>query len=464
VTVPSPIPGLQVEKSGVFQDMDGNGATSAGDVIRYSFAVTNTGDVALADVAPRDEGPTFAGQPGTNSLSAFTPTSVTLEPGEQQVFTATYELTQDDVDNAAGVADGVENSATAVGYAGGSSVTGTPVESDERVSVIDLPAAVSDVSITKIAGLRHIRRGEQAPFTIRVTNHSGSRIDGLTVIDTMPSGFRYVDGSAAINGVAVDPVVNGLRVVFENLSLAGNEELEIRLSMLALSSAGPGRHVNRARATDANGNPLAPEATAIIEILVEHVFDYGDIIGKVFDDLNGNGYQDEGEPGLPGVRIATAKGWLVTTDKYGRFHVPCAALPDQRIGSNFIMKLDERTLPTGYRLTTENPRVVRLTAGKMTKLNFGASIGRVVRLDLKDEAFEARSTELRARWAEGIDQLIGVLRQEQSVLRLSYIDAGTDGRLAAERVEHIKELIAERWRRRGGQYRLEIETRVEVGQ
>src|SRR5690606_23968548 len=189
----------------------------------------------------------------------------------------------------------------------------------------------------------------------------------------------------------------------------------------------------------------------------------GDIIGKVFDDQNRNGYQDPGEPGLAGVRVATVKGWLITTDEHGRFHVACADLPEARIGSNFIMKLDERTLPSGYRLTTENPHVVRLTAGKMTELNFGAALGRVVRLDLAAEAFEPGGVELAREWAEGLDQLIAVLAEEQSVLRLTYFDAG-EAELAEARVKHIKALIAEAWRRRGRAYPLEIETRVEAGQ
>jgi hypothetical protein len=172
----------------------------------------------------------------------------------------------------------------------------------------------------------------------------------------------------------------------------------------------------------------------------------------------------EGEPGLPGVRIATVKGWLVTTDRQGRFHVPCAALPDQRIGSNFIMKLDTRTLPSGYRLTTENPRVVRLTPGKMTKLNFGASIGRVVRLDLTEEAFERGSKELRHEWARGVDQLLAVLAKEESILRLSYAGADADQELARERVEQLTKRIADAWKKNGAGYPLEIETRMELGQ
>ena len=81
------------------------------------------------------------------------------------------------------------------------------------------------------------------------------------------------------------------------------------------------------------------------------------MIGKVFDDRNLNGRQDTGEKGLAGVRVVTVRGLIATTDEHGRFHITCAAVPDEDRGSNVILKLDERSLPTGYRLTTENPRV-----------------------------------------------------------------------------------------------------------
>ncbi|HWU18514.1 MAG TPA: choice-of-anchor D domain-containing protein [Devosia sp.] len=463
VTVPPQPASLALVKTGSFGDLDGNGYASVGDTLTYTFTVTNDGGQTAADVWPKDPGPTFGGQPGTGRLSAFTPAAVALSPGQQIAFTATYTLTETDVVNAAGAADGVANTATAIGYIKGNVITGTPVESEESRSLVTLPAAASDISVAKVALLRHIRRGEEAPFAITITNNSASAAQGLTVVDTLPSGFRYVEGSATIGGVAVTPIIDGRRVVFENVAVPANGAVEIRLRMLALSSAGPGEHVNRASVTDSSGNPLAPDATATVEIVIEPIFDCSEIIGRVFDDKNRNGYQDEGELGLPGVRLATVKGWLVTTDAHGRFHVACAALPDQRIGSNFIMKLDPRTLPTGYRLTTENPRVVRLTAGKMTSLDFGVAIGRVVRLDLQDQAFEAGSTELRPQWAQGVDQLIGVLDQEQSVLRLTYFDPGPDTELAEERLRQVSGLIRERWEHLSGQYRLEIEMRVESG-
>ena len=156
------------------------------------------------------------------------------------------------------------------------------------------------------------------------------------------------------------------------------------------------------------------------------------------------------------------KGVLITTDENGRFNVPCAELPDADIGSNFVLKLDTRTLPTGYRLTTENPRVVRLTAGKVTKLNFGAAISKVVRIDLTDAAFEPGSAEPSDALNAGIDTLLEQLRQEPSVLRLSYYSKGADKRLAAARLEAVENIVQQRWRSKGGP-RLAIETRVVTG-
>ena len=161
--------------------------------------------------------------------------------------------------------------------------------------------------------------------------------------------------------------------------------------MLALSTAGPGRHTNSALVTGPDGEPLAPPAEAVIELLAEAIFDCGEIIGTVFDDANGNGYKDEGEAGLPGVRLATVSGTLITTDEHGRFHLPCAALPDQH---RLELHPEARRAHPADRLrvTTDNPEVVRLTAGKMTELNFGASIGRVVRLDLQSGLRAGRPT------------------------------------------------------------------------
>ncbi|MCR4266713.1 hypothetical protein NUU27_11030, partial [Nitratireductor sp. ZSWI3] len=208
------------------------------------------------------------------------------------------------------------------------------------------------------------------------------------------------------------------------------------------------------------GEVVSRVASAVVEVVVEAVFDCGDILGKVFDDKNRNGYQDAGEPGLAGVRVATVKGLLVTSDQHGRFHVACAELPDQRIGTNYILKLDPRSLPSGYRLTSENPRVVRLTAGKASEFAFAAALGRVVRLDLTAAAFEGGSAALRPEWQARLGQVLALLDKEPSVLRLAYAEAGGSKSLARKRLGLLRRQLEEEWRSLGGRYRLEIETRI----
>jgi len=198
-------------------------------------------------------------------------------------------------------------------------------------------------------------------------------------------------------------------------------------------------------------------ATATVRVIPDPLFECSDLIGKVFDDRNANGYQDDGEPGIPNVRLATARGWLVTTDADGRFHVACPAIPDAERGSNFVMKLDERTLPSGYRVTTENPRAVRLTQGKLTKLNFGATIHKVVRVDLTDAAFEAGGTALKRDWQQQLDALPEQLRARPTVLRIGYT-AGADGEaLARQRLAALGKTLKERWQKQACCHTLLIE-------
>src|SRR5690606_4492633 len=72
------------------------------DVITYTFTVANTGNVTLSDVVVSDPLP---------NIGTITPASATIEPGATAVFTATYTVTQDDVDTKASI----ENVATVNG-------------------------------------------------------------------------------------------------------------------------------------------------------------------------------------------------------------------------------------------------------------------------------------------------------------------------------------------------------------
>ena len=94
-------PGLAMTKTGTYADSDNDGIQSAGDHINYVFTVTNTGNVTLTNVTISDPLVSVTGGP-----------LASLAPGvtDATTFTATYTLTQLDINNGA-----LTNTATATG-------------------------------------------------------------------------------------------------------------------------------------------------------------------------------------------------------------------------------------------------------------------------------------------------------------------------------------------------------------
>lgn len=447
------VPSMTMVKTGSFAN--GGGYVRVGDVIDYEFLVTNTGNVALVDVTPRELDLTFGGLPASGTVEAMVPGPQLIAPGDQATFTTLYVLTQDDINNGAGLPDGVSNTADATAL-----YDGTPVTADPDDAVLSIPTQEpANVSIVKRALISTIRRGETAPFVITATNNSLADVGLVTITDRVPNGFVFVEGSATVNGFAVTPDVAGQMVSFANVKLGPNSSVDIGLVLRALPTTPAGVYRNIANGVDRMGTPLAPPGHADVRIDAEAVFDCSDVIGTVYNDRNRNGYQDEGEPGIAGVRLSTVRGTLITTDAFGRYSVPCADLPNGNIGSNFVLKVDQRTLPTGFSMTSDNPGMVRLTAGKMVELNFGASIGREIRLTIEANAFAGGTTTPDAALAGGLDQLITLLEEHEATLFITH-KPGADRALARDRVDHVVSLIRELWHRAGAPYRLVINTDI----
>ena len=233
-------------------------------------------------------------------------------------------------------------------------------------------------------------------------------------------------------------------------------------SRVQASAAGARSALNRALAAPAVvlGNAVSSEGSATVVVVPDTTFDCTDVIGKVFDDKNGNGQQDPGEPGIPGVRVVTTRGLAAVTDEFGRFHITCAITPLEGRGSNFALKLDDRTLPSGYRLTTPEVLVERATRGKALRFEFGASIHRVVSLDLSDAVFEPNTADMRPQWQPRLELLLTELRKSRSVLRLSYVADVEEKALVDRRLEAVNRAIRDGWRALNCCYELTIESEV----
>jgi uncharacterized repeat protein (TIGR01451 family) len=126
-------PSLSVEKATTTSV-----ATIVGQEIPYTFTVANIGNVTVVGLAVTD---TVAAPSQQSGLSAVTCPVDTLAPGDSTVCTATYSVTQADLDNRV-LAD------TAV--ARGHTPNGTPVESNE--STVTVPGVSPALNLPLVSG------------------------------------------------------------------------------------------------------------------------------------------------------------------------------------------------------------------------------------------------------------------------------------------------------------------------
>ncbi|SIO26393.1 DUF7507 domain-containing protein, partial [Algoriphagus halophilus] len=145
---------------------------AAGDVITYTFDVSNTGNVTLTDVTVSDP---------LSGLSAITPGPVTLAPGENQVFTATYTITQTDMD-----AGQVDNTATATGN--------DPDDVEVSDTDSETITVVKDASIDIVKSATpstYNAAGDVITYTFDVSNTGNVTLTDVTVSDPL-SGLSAI--------------------------------------------------------------------------------------------------------------------------------------------------------------------------------------------------------------------------------------------------------------------------------
>jgi uncharacterized repeat protein (TIGR01451 family) len=323
------------------------------------------------------------------------------------------------------------------------------------------PEIAGSITITKTTPLVNVSRGQLVPYTITANNRSGLMLTDVSIVDRLPAGFSYIKGSALLDGVPTEPSVSGLVLSWDGLTIAGTQVRTVKLLVAVGAGGSQGEYVNRAQAMNAvTGIAISGEATATVRLVPDPTFDCTDVMGKVYNDKNRNGRQDEGEEGLAGVRVVTPQGLQAATDQYGRYHITCAITPNESRGSNFVLKLDDRTLPSGFRMSTDQVQIQRATSGKAVRIDFGAAIHRVVSIDLLDAAFEPRTTTIRVQWRPRINLLLEELYKAPSVLRLSYIADTEDEALVKRRVEAVRQQLTEVWDSAKYGYVLTIETEV----
>ena len=228
-------------------------------------------------------------------------------------------------------------------------------------------AVATGLAISKSGDRQTAEIGDTVQYTITVRQTAGSALRALNVIDRLPRGFTYIDGTARADGRALaephgkpGPL---LGFSLGPINVGGQIVLTYRVRVGVGAQQGDG--INRAQAFGCgfdggciNADSLTPLPGALPSNRAEYrvrvtggVFtDQACVLGKVFVDCNGNHVQDREELGIPGVRLYFSDGTWVISDSEGKYSY--CGLPPQ----SHTLKVDASTLPLGARLTTSSNR------------------------------------------------------------------------------------------------------------
>ena len=175
-------PSLSIAKTASPSTVD-----AAGQTVTYTFTVENTGNSTITDVSVTDVPTAPAGgatpvcQTLVNPSGTCSGNSTSLLPGETAVFTATYTVTQADIDNGSIVDSATTQGTTPTG--------GTVTNTSNIVTVI--VTQTPSLTISKAANPDLVTAaGQIVDYTFVVTNTGNVTLTGVDVTDdpTPPAG------------------------------------------------------------------------------------------------------------------------------------------------------------------------------------------------------------------------------------------------------------------------------------
>ncbi|WP_454832364.1 DUF7927 domain-containing protein [Pseudoxanthomonas wuyuanensis] len=285
----------------------------------------------------------------------------------------------------------------------------------------------AQLRIVKTAGVRSARVGDLVRYTLAVENVGTVNLSNGTVIDTPPAGFSLVEGSMSVaDGDGAFVLAAGrYPLQIGGLDIAAGEQATIVYLLRVGAGVRHGTQVNEAVARNPAGSSISNVATAQVTIESDPLLDDSLIFGTVFDDRDGDGWQDSAA--LSGVRVqggfapgAYIAGSTVIDRGAGPEPVADASAPllhgidlGQLAGRQspadpgprvvIRQRLREAAFTNDFVLTTEQGAILRMDASGTTTLESSGEAG-------KGRNAAAPTVERRIAQGEGgvvVDYVIG---------------------------------------------------------
>jgi uncharacterized repeat protein (TIGR01451 family) len=346
------------------------GSVSPGTVLTYSVALVNGGPAPVTGVRVSDPLDRLLDyQPGSAALpdgltgnvayDAATRTLVFAVPSLPAGFSGNLTF-QARVQASAPGNSSIMNTASMT-----SDASGALLPSNSTLTLVNAGA----IRISKLAGSPVAEAGDIVSFSVQVENIGAAPLAHLTISDRLPRGFRYLKGSGLLDGRHLaDPVGAGAELSWDLGTLEAGA-LRVLGYRCAVSADVPvGTSVNWVQAagtTPAGAGSVSPSASAAVKVRPSMLGDKAIILGRIFEDRNGNGVPDPGEPGVAGVRVYLEDGSFVFSDKEGQYSFTGVS------AGNHVVKIDRVTLAPRYRPVPYNTAFAGVGWSQFITVPFG---------------------------------------------------------------------------------------------
>jgi uncharacterized repeat protein (TIGR01451 family) len=284
---------------------------------------------------------------------------------------------------------------------GASTLNGTISISDAAttalsLAVFDLAAGVcqaQEIQIVKSGDRASASPGDTVIYRLSIRNLSSGPVKNLQVTDNLPLGFKFIEGSARAEFLGVPQPIAA--------SLTGNNRVLFTLPNVNLPAASTSSNSTRQPLNIAYGAVLTPDAVrgngtnlaSVAGVRADNnqpvqdgpashkmrvtpgiLADCGTIIGRVFEDKNFDGEQQNNEPGMPNAVVILDDGNRITTDANGLFSV-ANVQPGYRSGVLDFSSLPGYTLAPNRKFKERNSqsRLVHLAPSGLVRMNFAVT-------------------------------------------------------------------------------------------
>ncbi len=256
---------------------------------------------------------------------------------------------------------------------------------------LDPTASDALLVVEKTAIADRVEPGEEITYHLDIRNSSTGDYSEVTIVDALPFGFKYVPGSAHIDGERledperiqlsesthlVDGNDRGMIFMVDTVAAGESRLLQYRLLATAAALESNGLNAVNASATTLSGlTVVSSVSTAQVKIVQQGVLsDKAILFGKVYVDSSCDDIQNNGEWPIGGVRLYMQDGTYVITDEDGQY-----SLFGLDPGFN-VLKVDNTTLPEGLTLkpldsrhgADPDSRFVELSVGDYHRADFAA--------------------------------------------------------------------------------------------